>query len=126
MNDSEYLKAIKETYDPHTQNEILYCMVGVAGEAGEIANMVQKAMRGDFDSELLLLAATTWPEDHPFLAKYERQREKLLTEMGGVFYFLHALCWKLGVEPGEVMRMNVEKLLSRKERGVIRGDGDDR
>ncbi len=123
MNDDEYLKLVKETWlkGPDCGKPILYCMVGLAGEVGEIANMAQKSLRGDFDSESL--GPTEYYHNLP---KRKVQRQKLLEEMGGVFWYLHALCWRLGVDPGEVRALNAKKLRSRLERGTIRGSGDDR
>lgn len=125
MNNAEYLEVIKETFSPDTMSKILYCMVGLAGEAGEIANMAQKSLRGDFSSEYDLSFdggncdyGTEWV-DHP-------QRVNLIEEMGGVFYYLHALCWRMDITPEAVMNINAEKLRSRLARGTIRGDGDDR
>lgn len=123
MNNKEYLELIKETYDPETAEHILFCMVGVAGEAGEIANMCQKAMRGDFNAEDLRIAEC---KEHEICEIDWFQRKKLICEMGGVFYFLHALCWKLGVSPEDVMYLNKLVLMQRKLRGTIRGDGDGR
>lgn len=117
MNNKNYQDMIEDTYNPETMRDVLFCMVGVAGEAGEIANMCQKVMRGDYDAEQLAR-----PRTHADRVR----REKLLDEMGGVFYFLHALCWQLNVKPEVVLQMNAETLMSRKERGTIRGDGDDR
>jgi NTP pyrophosphatase (non-canonical NTP hydrolase) len=110
MTDEEYMEMIRQTYSPDTEQHTLFCMVGLVGEAGEVANMCQKAMRGDWD-----------PEQMP-----EIQKKKLLVELGGVYYFWRALCWTLGVEPAEVLKMNVSKLQARMQRGTIRGDGDDR
>lgn len=119
MTNDEFLDMIKETYAPNSDHlsHVLFCMVGVAGEAGEIANMCQKGMRGDWNPEKLTFPTTT---------EEVEQRDKLITEMGGVFYFLHALCWQLGVDPEDVMKRNATKLRDRLKRGMIRGDGDHR
>lgn len=124
MTDAEYMDMIKQTYGPDCDDHVLFCMVGVAGEAGEIANMAQKAMRGDFKA-----AHMVPPGDFHAMQLYEQevgQRRKLIEEMGGLYYFFRALCWQLGVEPEEVMAVNAEKLRSRLKRGTIRGDGDGR
>jgi NTP pyrophosphatase (non-canonical NTP hydrolase) len=117
MTDDDYLKLIQETWQPDCRDHVLFAMVGVAGEAGEVANLAQKGMRGDFTPSRLSQPHTP--------AQFEK-RKQLIEEMGGVFYFLHALCWQLGVEPSEVKKINADKLRSRLARGKIRGDGDER
>lgn len=121
----DYLDLIKKTWQPDMEDKVLFAMIGVAGEAGEIANMAQKAARGDFKAAALSLTDWVFPNGEE-LRKHQEQREKLIGEMGGVFYFLTALAWQLGVTPEEIMQRNKEKLLARLERGTIRGDGDDR
>lgn len=120
MNSEEYLKMIAQTFRPDTDQHVLYCMVGLAGEAGEVANMAQKLMRGDFSVAELM----EYCSDPDKIS--ETQRAKLLGELGGVFYFLHALCWQLHIRPEIVMGLNADKLRSRLARGTIRGDGDER
>ena len=119
-SEADYLKMIKRTYAPDTDRHVLFCMIGVAGEAGEIANLCQKGMRGDWNAEDMGLLKAKFDD-----ATIER-RQALLEECGGVLYFLTALAWRLGAPMEEVRRINAEKLLSRLERGTIRGDGDDR
>jgi len=117
MNDRDYIDVIRETFLPGDYsvaetNRVLYMMVGLAGEAGEIANMAQKAMRGDFNLNELRM--------------FPPRREKLIGEMGGVFWFLYGLCDAIGIDPADVRELNAETLLSRKERGTLMGDGDER
>ena len=120
MNQEQYLAMVKETYSPDCEDHVLYNMVGVGGEAGEIVNMAQKAMRGDFEAKLLSRLNLS-VESLEF-----EQRKKLIEEMGGLYYFFTALCWKLDIGVEDVRRINAEKLRSRLERGTIRGDGDER
>jgi NTP pyrophosphatase (non-canonical NTP hydrolase) len=124
VTNEEYLELIRQTWQPEYHDHVLYAMVGLAGEAGEIANLAQKGMRGDYMPKMLCYSLMfTSNED---VRKHVDKRQQLIEEMGGVFYFLHALCWQLDVDPEAVMRINAEKLRSRLERGTIRGDGDDR
>lgn len=43
-----------------------------------------------------------------------------------VFDSLLGLCFKFDLPPALVMKKNIEKLLDRKQRNVLRGDGDER
>jgi len=83
-----------------------YTTLGLVGEAGEIANKVKKVMRGDYDRDAL--------------------REMLAGEIGDVLWYLAMLAEELGIDLGDIAQANLDKLASRKDRGVITGSGDDR
>ena len=85
--------------------ELMYLSLGLAGEAGEVANNVKKLFR-DGDDPL--------------------RREKLFGELGDVFWYLVRLCDACGFDPQQVVAANAAKLASRKERGALGGDGDGR
>jgi len=122
MTPQEYLDMVLKTYGPDMDDDVLFCMIGIAGEAGEIANMAQKCARGDFNGEDLRLV----PKMSGNQCFNPAQRKKLIEEMGGVLYFMTALAHHLDTNLAKVMDINAKKLLSRLERGTIRGDGDDR
>jgi NTP pyrophosphatase (non-canonical NTP hydrolase) len=82
-----------------------YLALGLAGESGEVANKVKKLIR-DGDS----------PE----------KREVIVSEIGDALWYISQLCTELGISIGEAARANLTKLSSRKERGVLHGDGDNR
>lgn len=80
-----------------------YVTLGLAGEAGEIANVVKKIRRdGTYDAEAL--------------AK----------ELGDLFYYVARMATELGTSLNLVARDNMQKLLDRKDRGVLGGQGDER
>jgi NTP pyrophosphatase (non-canonical NTP hydrolase) len=109
MTLSDYqAKAKKTALYPDVGNNLIYPTLGLAGEAGEVANNVKKIMR---DSEGKL---------------DEVRREKLVSELGDVLWYVSQIASELNIELEEVARRNVEKLYSRLERGVISGDGDNR
>lgn len=85
--------------------ELLYLGNGLAGEAGEVSNLIKKFHRDGWSHE---------------------KQDKLLQEMGDVFWYLSQMCNQVGVTLGDVMRINSNKLSGRLERGTIRGSGDDR
>jgi NTP pyrophosphatase (non-canonical NTP hydrolase) len=84
-----------------------YCTLGLVGEAGEIANKVKKVIRDNR------------PVDDAFKAD-------LKAEIGDVLWYVARLADDLGISLQEVADYNMEKLLSRLERGVIGGSGDNR
>lgn len=87
---------------------LTYCALGLAGEAGEVADKVKKVLR---DSGEVLT---------------EQARQGLSAEIGDVLWYLFRCCAELGLDFEQVARENVEKLTSRQLRGVIGGSGDAR
>lgn len=83
---------------------IIYPALGLCGESGEIAEKVKKFLRGD----------------------RELDREGLLKELGDPLWYITSLAADLGYTLQDVVNANEEKLTSRKERGVIKGSGDNR
>lgn len=91
-----------------TEYKILYPTLGLVGEAGEFAEKVKKVLRdsgGEFTDE---------------------KRAELAAEAGDVLWYLSSATHDLGYSLDDIAQMNLDKLASRKERGVIGGSGDDR
>lgn len=97
----DFVKSMKVYPEKHA---IVYPTLGLMGEAGEISEKVKKWMRGD----------------------KELDREGLLGEMGDPLWYLASLADDLGYTLQDVVDYNVSKLSSRKERGVLKGSGDNR
>lgn len=87
-----------------TSRNIYYMTMGLAGEAGEIANKVKKVMR---DSRVI-------------------DREDLAKEIGDVLWYVAGICTVLDLDLNDVAEANLKKLADRKARGVISGSGDNR
>jgi NTP pyrophosphatase (non-canonical NTP hydrolase) len=85
------------------KESIAIMALGLAGEAGEVVEHLKKLIR----------------DDHINL-------EELKKELGDSIYYWCRICRQFGLEPSEVIQANVEKLISRRERGKLRGDGDNR
>ena len=96
MNFNEYQKAAIVTKKPwdNKQFELAYCGLGLAGEAGEVVDILKKHFSG------------TKPLDTD-------QMEKIKYEIGDVMWYIAALCDALNLDMGEVARMNVDKLRKR-------------
>lgn len=86
---------------------LVYTALGAAGEAGEYANKVKKVLR----------------DNNPNMAE---RTQALVEELGDALWYLAACADELGVTLDDVAQRNIKKLASRKERGVIHGDGDNR
>ena len=104
---AQYPRTVQDL-DPNANIGLFYVALGLAGEAGEIANKVKKVLR---DNNGVLT-----PEKAAELSK----------ELGDSCWYLAATARELGRTLNEVAHENVAKLTDRKERGVIKGDGDNR
>lgn len=87
---------------------LLYPVLGLLGEAGEIANKVKKIFR-DNGGELS-----------------DIDRAFLLKEAQDCQWYIAEICTQLGVSLDAMAVANLEKLADRAERGVISGNGDNR
>lgn len=93
-----------------------YMFLNLVGEVGELASKVSKAIRTghanindnklDFDSI--------------------NMKQEMMLEAGDVLWQLSGLCSAMGWSLEEIAQMNLDKLKSRQERGVIAGNGDHR
>jgi NTP pyrophosphatase (non-canonical NTP hydrolase) len=110
MQLNEYQKKARETahYPRQEGREWIYPALGLAGEAGEVADKIKKVLR-----------------DHDGIVSDDR-REALKKELGDVLWYVAQLSTELNIELDDVAQTNLEKLFSRMERGVISGDGDNR
>lgn len=110
MNFTEYQAKAKTTaiYMEHgtgMMDAILYCALGLAGEAGEVANKVKKLMR-DEDTAAM--------------------RERICMEIGDVLWYAAMLADEMGVSLNTIATKNLAKLRGRDEIDKIKGEGDER
>lgn len=111
MTLDEYTNFVKSMTIYKSEYKVIYPLMGLSGEAGEAGECIEHAKKiiRDDDNKIS-------PE----------RREKLKYELSDVFFYLTASANDLGFSLEEIMQANVEKLTSRKERGVIKGEGDNR
>ncbi len=83
-----------------------YPVLGLCGEAGEVANVVKKLRRDD----LSLVDV----------------RERVKAEASDTLWYLAAVCTAFNIDMNELAEYNLAKLTDRKARDVIGGSGDDR
>jgi len=89
-------------------NKVGYPILGLVGEAGEIANKYKKVLR----------------DDGGILS--EEKRKALIDELGDVLWYCAALARDLETNLEEVCRINLSKLGARLAKGTIKGSGDNR
>lgn len=103
----------------------MYPALGLAEEAGEVCGKIAKFIRKHEGEEPL-----SEPDRRGFgleTTKDEEEfREALKKELGDVCWMVAELCSVYGLNLGDVMSANIDKLTDRKNRGVIVGEGDDR
>jgi len=113
VNFKSYEKAAWSTFKlDHSPMKIPYLALGIAGEAGEIADKIKKLIRDYGNGEM------------PAISK--EQAESIKLELGDVLWYVSCLSKALGFSLAEVADANIEKLASRQNRGVIGGSGDNR
>ena len=87
---------------------LMYCGLGLAGEAGEVTDNIKKAWRDD-DGDITPM-----------------RKDAIKAELGDVLWYVAVLAADLGMTLEDVGRYNRDKLRSRQKRGVLHGEGDNR
>ena len=109
MNFSDYQQAAKKTaFYPNIGSNFIYPTLGLAGEAGEIANKIKKIIR-DKNSQLT-----------------DAAREDLKSELGDVLWYISQIGVELNITLEDIAQANLIKLSSRQARNVLGGSGDKR
>ena len=107
---NDYQERAHETADylGMENGDYRYQVMGLSEEAGEVSGKFAKAVRdanGIIDGE---------------------RREAIKKELGDVCWFVAEIATILDLKLEDVMQGNLDKLASRKARGVIHGSGDNR
>lgn len=105
MEWQEYCEMTEQTAVYPQENRLEYLALGLANEAGEVAGLVKKKLRGDYSADR---------------AEFY---QKLSKELGDVAWYLGQLSYHYAQN---ILSQNLDKLLDRKKRGVLKGSGDDR
>lgn len=93
---------------PVIGHQVIYPLLGLNGEIGEVTEKIKKIFR---DSSGVIT---------------EEKKLDLSKELGDVLWYLTEVASSLELELNDIAEMNIAKLTSRKERGVLHGSGDDR
>jgi NTP pyrophosphatase (non-canonical NTP hydrolase) len=105
---SEYQRLSRRTAEYPRNDWLAYPALGLAGEAGEVAEHAKKAIRDDAGSVS------------------DERRAAMAKELGDVLWYVAQLASELDLDLNEIADTNLQKLLSRQRRGVLSGSGDDR
>lgn len=107
LNGYQELAAFTAAY-PNVGHNPIYPTLGLAGEAGEVAEKVKKVLRdnnGQFDAAAI---------------------NAIKKELGDVMWYVARLAAELGLSLKDIATGNIAKLNSRKQRDKLHGSGDDR
>jgi NTP pyrophosphatase (non-canonical NTP hydrolase) len=106
---SEYQELSRRTATyPDAGDNIVYPTLGLAGEAGEVSEKVKKLLRDDGG------------------VMTDERRQALAGELGDVLWYVAQVATEAGLDLQEIAQGNLDKLLSRQQRGVLSGSGDSR
>ncbi len=109
MTFNEYQRQSRQTaIYPAKGYGLTYPVLGLAGEAGEVAEKMKKILR-DYDGQI-----------------NQEHKEDIVKELGDVLWYLAQIATDLNFELEEVARRNLAKTQSRQARGVLAGSGDNR
>ncbi len=109
MNLNEYQTLALRTASPKDKkNELFHLLLGLCGEAGEIAEKAKKIVR-DQDSDFSKL-----------------DKDDLKKELGDVLWHIAVVADYFDIPLEDIGDTNIKKLASRLKRGVISGSGDER
>jgi NTP pyrophosphatase (non-canonical NTP hydrolase) len=100
--------ALKTAVYPNMGANFPYPALGLAGEAGEVADKLKKVIR-DHDGILT-----------------DPVRDAVAKEIGDVLWYVAVLAYELDYDLNTIAQNNLDKLASRQERGVLSGSGDNR
>lgn len=118
MRLNEYQEKAMETCMPSSEN-FSYMMLNLVGEVGEFASKMAKAVRKG-KADIVYNEAMVVVEDNDTLL------DELQAEAGDILWQLAGLCTVMNWSLEDVAQGNLDKLASRKQRGVIDGNGDNR
>ncbi len=109
MTFAEYQKQAQKTaIYPNKGNNYIYPVLGLTGEAGEVAEKVKKIIR----------------DENGIIS--DEKREEVKKELGDVLWYLSQTATEFNIELEDIVQKNIEKLQSRLKRNQLSGNGDNR
>ena len=89
---------------PDNEMMVVWTALGLAGEAGEVAELAKKGV----------------------LHQHGIDRDRFAKELGDCLWYIAGLCTVLGLDLGEIMQVNIDKLLIRYPNGFNSDDSKKR
>ncbi|MFA5644072.1 MAG: nucleoside triphosphate pyrophosphohydrolase family protein [Patescibacteria group bacterium] len=109
MHFNDYQKKAKRTaIYPNIGKNYIYPVLGLAGEAGEVAEKFKKIIR-----------------DNGGKINGEKKAE-IEKELGDVLWYVSQIATELKIDLNDIAVNNIKKLSSRLKRGRLQGNGDNR
>lgn len=108
MDFQEYAERARQTRVYGDGWNLIYPVLGLASEAGEVADKMKKNIR---DSSGLVT---------------DEFRSAMCKELGDVLWYVNAVAEDLGLTLEHVATVNTVKLQGRQAAGTVHGSGDDR
>lgn len=106
MDANNYQEACDKTAIYPRDQGVIYTILGLGNEAGELQGKYKKFIRDGGD--------------------WEDTKDKLISELGDVLWYCAQLATELEIDLTHVMIGNLAKLNSRQARGTLSGSGDNR
>ena len=100
----EYSYWVEDKIMTQGQDRLIENVLGLVGEAGEVAEKVKKMVRD----------------------KNRPLQQDIIKELGDVLFYTTAIANYFYSDLESVMQTNMDKLNDRQARGVLRGSGDNR
>lgn len=114
MEIKHYQELARTTAIYPTETKVTYPLLGLTGEVGELCNKLKKVLRDRGATQLSIHVIPKVVMD------------EVEGEIGDIMWYVAALCTDLGLDLNELCKANLDKLFSRKERGTLKGEGDQR
>ena len=106
MQINEYQTLAKSTAIYPKDKAMVYPALGLAGEAGEVANKVKKVLRDG--------------------TEIKDVSKDIASEIGDCLWYLSVLAGDIGWDLESIAKLNIDKLQDRANRGKLSGSGDKR
>ena len=104
---NEYQKLMDKRSVCPEDMKVVYPALGIAGEAGEVADKVKKICRDDNKD-------------------FSKHREEIAKELGDVLWYISRLAGDLGYKLSDIAQINIDKVNSRWNTNTVHGEGDNR
>lgn len=126
MDFTKYQLETKKTAIYPKEFGLFYTVMGLTGEAGELANKTKKILR----DKIVITPDTTVADIQHQIKKIleadPKLKEDLKSELGDNLWYISEIANTLEASLNVIAEENIEKLNSRKQRNVLSGSGDTR